>query len=134
TYIRKDGHRVSVRLSVTAIRSVDGEVTGFLSIASDISDRKTLATKLRQSEDIAAHVLLQSPDAILITSMQDGSILEANPGFEQTTGIRQRDAVGRSTIELNAWSDLDERNAMIDAIRQSGEVTSLPIRINQRGG
>lgn len=133
-YIRKDGRRLTIRLSVTTIRAPDGELNGFLGIASDVSDRKMLASRLRQSEDIAARVLLQSPDAILITSLRDGRILEANPGFEQITGIAQQNAIGHSTIELGIWADLAERNTMIEAVRQSGEVTSLPIRVNQRGG
>lgn len=133
-YIRKDGRRLTIRLSVTTIRTPDGELGGFLGIASDVSDRKMLASRLRQSEDIAARVLLQSPDAILITSLRDGRILEANPGFEQITGISQQNAIGHSTIELGIWADLDERNTMIEAVRRDGEVTSLPIRVNQRGG
>lgn len=133
-YVRKDGRRLTVRLSVTMIRDESGAPEGFLGIASDVSDRKVLASKLRQSEDIAARVLLQSPDAILITSLKDGRILEANPGFEQITGIKRDHALGRSTIELDIWADLTERDVMIAAIRKSGEVTSLPIRINQRGG
>jgi PAS domain S-box-containing protein len=133
-YIRKDGRRLSIRLSVTTIRSEDGELTGFLGIATDISDRKKLASRLRQSEDIASRILLQSPDAILITSLRDGRIIEANPGFEQITGITRQSAIGRSTIELGIWADLEERNSMIDSVRQTGEVTSFPIRINQRGG
>jgi PAS domain S-box-containing protein len=134
TYIRKDGKRLTTHLSVTMMRTADGEVSGFLGIATDVSDRKALASKLRQSEDVAARILLQSPDAILITSMKDGCIHEANPGFEQITGIPRQDAIGHSTIALGIWADLEERNIMIDTIRRTGEVTSLPIRINHRSG
>ncbi|CAN5774239.1 hypothetical protein BH11MYX4_BH11MYX4_23070 [soil metagenome] len=40
TYLSKDGRRVPVLLSVTAMRSDQGEITGFLGVASDISERK----------------------------------------------------------------------------------------------
>jgi len=40
TYIRKDGTRLTVLLSVTALRDRDGLITGFLGIASDITERK----------------------------------------------------------------------------------------------
>src|SRR5262249_14207993 len=43
TFIRKDGSRVAVQLSVTALRETSGEITGFLKIVADISAR--LATE-----------------------------------------------------------------------------------------
>jgi PAS domain S-box-containing protein len=40
TYIRKDGSRFPIVLSATGLRDSDGNLTGFLGIGSDISDRK----------------------------------------------------------------------------------------------
>lgn len=40
TYVRKDGSRLTVSLSVGALRGPDGAVTGFVGVASDISERK----------------------------------------------------------------------------------------------
>ncbi len=40
TYIRKDGTRFPVLLSVTALKGSSGEITGFLGLALDITDRK----------------------------------------------------------------------------------------------
>lgn len=42
TYIRKDGVRIPVQLSVTALRDETDSVTGFLGIASDITERKKI--------------------------------------------------------------------------------------------
>ena len=39
-YIRKDGSRFPVSLTMTAIRNQAGDITGYLGVASDISDRK----------------------------------------------------------------------------------------------
>jgi PAS domain S-box-containing protein len=50
TYIRKDGSRFPVLLSVTALMDVDRQIIGFLGIAQDISDRKLSEEKLRKSD------------------------------------------------------------------------------------
>lgn len=51
TYIRKDGYRFPVLLSITAIRDTFDNITGYLGIARDISDRKQTEAALHFSEE-----------------------------------------------------------------------------------
>ncbi len=48
TYTRKDGTSFPVQLIVTAIKNKEGEITGFLGVATDISERKETEEKLRK--------------------------------------------------------------------------------------
>ena len=48
TYIRKDGSRFPVRLSITALRGNRGEITGFLGIGSDLTEAKQAAAELER--------------------------------------------------------------------------------------
>ncbi len=50
TYLRKDGGRRTVNLTVSAIRGRDGEISGFLGIASDISELQQTTRALQKSE------------------------------------------------------------------------------------
>jgi diguanylate cyclase (GGDEF)-like protein/PAS domain S-box-containing protein len=55
TYVRKDGRTITVLVSVTAIRDERGEITGFLHVGMDVSERKRAEELLRtQSAAIAA--------------------------------------------------------------------------------
>jgi PAS domain S-box-containing protein len=60
SYIRKDGTRIPVLLSVTAIRDQANNITGFLAIASDIADRKqkerAIAAALAEKEVLLKEV------------------------------------------------------------------------------
>ncbi|QDT11384.1 CHASE domain-containing protein [Planctomycetes bacterium K23_9] len=49
TYVRKNGSTVPVLLTVTAIRAQDQTISGYLGIASDISERKRAKTKLEEA-------------------------------------------------------------------------------------
>ncbi len=49
TYIRKNGERFPVILSVTAIRDSGGTITGYMGTAADISKRKRLQDELRKA-------------------------------------------------------------------------------------
>jgi len=46
TYVRRDGSTLPVHVAVTAVRGGSGEVSGFIAIASDITERKQLMTYL----------------------------------------------------------------------------------------
>lgn len=64
TYLHKNGTRIPVSLSVSAIRDADDAITGFLGVASDITERK-------RSEDYIRHlahhdVLTQLPNRALL--------------------------------------------------------------------
>ncbi len=50
TYLHKDGTCFPVLLSITAIHDEDGQITGFLGIAMDISERKESEEVVRDSE------------------------------------------------------------------------------------
>ncbi len=50
TYIRKDGTSFPIQLSVTAIWGTEGELTGFLGIATDISEIKEKEKKINQAK------------------------------------------------------------------------------------
>lgn len=49
TYIRKNGTSFPVILTITTIRNNEGEITGFMGIAIDITDRKKVEEKLLES-------------------------------------------------------------------------------------
>lgn len=49
TFIRKDGSFLPVSLTISAIKSKSGDITGFMGVAIDITERKKAEEKLRQS-------------------------------------------------------------------------------------
>jgi PAS domain S-box-containing protein len=76
-YLRKDGRRVPVLLSVTALRDDAGEVIGFLGMAVDISESKQFEQKLRQNNSLLEATLQATADGILVVAA-DGTITGHN--------------------------------------------------------
>ena len=54
TYIRKDGARLPVLLTVSAVHNREGTLTGFLGVVRDISQIRKLLEDLRESNDMLA--------------------------------------------------------------------------------
>ncbi len=72
TYIRKGGARVPVLLSVTALRNPNGDITGYLGMAVDISDRKRAEQELERAA--LQDKLTGLPNRVLITDRIDVAI------------------------------------------------------------
>ncbi len=93
TYVRKDGIEVPVRLSVTAVRDDDGQLTGFLGIAEDITalvEARRAAADERRGRD---RVFDLSLDLIVIIDVT-GHILAVNPAWRATLGLAPDRLVG----------------------------------------
>src|SRR5215813_6283655 len=99
TYVRKDGTRFPVLLSVTALRDADGKITGFLGIGSDITARKEAEQALRDSEKRYRDVVDNSLGLIGAHDME-GRFLMVNPAAAQALGYSQSELIGRNLSEF----------------------------------
>lgn len=96
TYIRKDGSRLPVLLSITAIRNEHYEITGFLGIAKDITAQKQAEQKL---QDINA--ALNQTAIVAITDAQ-GIITFANDKFCEISQYRREELIGQTHQIVNS--------------------------------
>ena len=92
TYVRKDGNRFPVNLVVTAVRNAAGEITGFLGLAEDITERK-------QAEERFHATVEAAPTAMLVVDA-DGNILLVNRQVEELFGYPRRELIGQSVEML----------------------------------
>jgi PAS domain S-box-containing protein len=82
TYLRKDGSRLRVLLSVSALRDEHQRIAGFLGIAVDLTARRDAEAALRQSQTMFKRLFESSPDAIILVNGA-GRIVRANARAER---------------------------------------------------
>lgn len=99
TYIRKDGSRFPVLLSVTALRDKDGTITGYLGIAIDISERHQAAALLQENVQHTQAILDNVVDPI-ITIDEKGGISSFNQAAEAVFGYTAAEVLGRNVNML----------------------------------
>ncbi|MDR4467312.1 MAG: PAS domain S-box protein [Nitrospira sp.] len=101
-YIRKDGTRIPVLLSVTAIRDHTGSIAGFLGMATDISaqkkaERVRLATEaaLREKEELTRAMIENVLDYSILRLDSEGHVMSWNQGSQRLKGYAADEIIGR---------------------------------------
>ena len=101
-YIRKDGTRIPVLLTVTAIRDHTGTITGFLGMATDISvqkkaERSRLMAEaaLREKEELTRVMIENVLDYSIIRLDSEGHIVSWNQGAQRLNGYTADEIIGR---------------------------------------
>lgn len=93
TLIRKDGSRVPVLVSVAALRDENGQITGYMGICSDLTERKRVEQALRESERRYQTLAEVSPVGIFRTDAQ-GQTVYVNPRWCKIAGMAAEEAMG----------------------------------------
>lgn len=97
TYIRKDGSRVPVLLSVTALHDHHGQITGFLGIAKDITQHKQADQKLRRTlQELSDFKYALDEAAIVTITDAKGIITYANEQFCQISKYARDELIGNT--------------------------------------
>jgi PAS domain S-box-containing protein len=127
TFIRKDGSRLTVSLTVTAMHGEDGELVGFIGIASDITERKAVEQMKDQFVSLVSHEL-RTP----LTSIRGSLGLLAGGVLGQVPerGQRMLDIAVNNTERLlrliNDILDLERmQSGRIQMERVDSDLTSL---------
>ncbi|MBW4637596.1 MAG: PAS domain S-box protein [Gloeocapsa sp. UFS-A4-WI-NPMV-4B04] len=98
SYVRKDGSRLSVLVSMTALRDANGIITGFLGIGSDISDRIQAEKALRESEEQYRALFENASDLIQIVG-SNGQFIFVNSAWQKTLGYSEVEIVNLSIFD-----------------------------------
>ncbi len=92
TYVRKDGSRFPVHLSVTSLHGPNDKVEGFLGIATDLSAQKLAQTHLRDSQARYRTLFERAGDSIFLTKGEH--FVDCNPATLEMFGCTRDQIVG----------------------------------------
>ncbi|RYF12367.1 MAG: PAS domain-containing sensor histidine kinase, partial [Deltaproteobacteria bacterium] len=107
TYVRKDGSKILVLLSLAQTLDEQGNKTGVLGIARDV-------TKQRRDEEIL-NTFLKIGSELKCICDHRGEILSINPAFERVLGYRKEDLLGRSCLEFVHHEDIEKTKKTIQS-------------------
>ncbi len=101
----KGGTLIDGEFCTAVIRDHSGDPTGFIGISRDISDRKRMEEKLRETERKLETIFNSITDGLIITDMI-GTVIEANEAAVRIGKYKNVEAlIGRSGIEFITESE-----------------------------
>ncbi|MEE8485953.1 MAG: PAS domain S-box protein, partial [Acidimicrobiia bacterium] len=103
-YLTKHGRRIDVRVDWDYERDEHGEVTGFVSIVSDITEHKRAMEELRESELRFRRLVETTPHGIREIS-RSGIITFSNPASDTMLEYEPGELIGKAVWNLLADDD-----------------------------
>lgn len=94
---RKDGRMFWNRFQIAPVQDKDGQLTHFVAIINDVTERKLSDDYIR----LVSQVFLHADESIFITDPQ-GLIIETNPAFTRTTGYERDEVLGKNPAFLQS--------------------------------
>jgi len=135
TYLRKNGTRLPVILSVTALRDAAEKIIGYLLIGTDNSARMDVEDRLRWTEE-SFHLMVESvTDYSIVMLDPQGRIMSWNSGAQRIKGYSAEEIVGQSFTRFYSSKDA-ERGAPtrdLEAARTRGRFEDEGWRMRRDG-
>jgi two-component system, sporulation sensor kinase A len=97
-------------------------------------ERLQVEDALRVSETKFSTAFRSSPDAIAITTLNDGCYIEINDSCLRMLGYHRAEMLGHSTLELGVWANPADRIAIAQQLQQQGTVSNLEIWFRRKSG
>jgi PAS domain S-box-containing protein len=112
-------------LAIQAFFVVTSTILMFL--AASISER-------RKAEERFAKVFRSSPDAMIVSHVDDGHIIEANERWERMFGFERDETLGRAVSALKIYDSEADRDKLLAGASGGQPVHDLELRLRTKTG
>ena len=109
---KKDGTKAIHEISVSLIRNSQGEATGFRGISRDVTNRKQMEEKIRQSEERYRTIIEQMEDGYFETDLS-GHFTFVNDAECRNLGYSREELLGMSRAQ---YADEKNHKALIRSL------------------
>ena len=131
---RKDGERRTMAVSASPIRGPGGAVVAAVATFADVTDRRRADDALRASDERFSKAFMASPDALLISRIDDGLIREVNDSYLRLFGFGREEVIGRRTTDLGVYVDPDDRGRGVDEFKKQGRLRDHEFAMRRKTG
>ncbi len=126
---RKDGTLFTEEMQITPVRNANGEITSYLAIKRDVTERRAS----QDAQRFLAAIVESSEDAIA-TSSPAGIILTWNRAAEQAFGYTAAEAIGKPVSMMMAQEGLPDLAYFVGQVSQGTTVSQYESWCRRKDG
>jgi len=93
-----------------------------------------IEVKRRYSERLFSAAFAESPEAIGLSRLSDGRIVDVNREWLQLTGFDREEVIGRTVVEIGHWTDQVSRDAAMMPLKTTGRLREYETLAGMKGG
>ena len=133
-FLRADGAWADIYDRSYIARDESGRAWRVVGAMLDITDRKRTEAELRQAVEIFEKIFQGNAAAMVLSRMEDGCVLEVNDRWQELTGFRRDEVIGKKTAEIGLWKNPEDRAAIVREVQQHGSAVVRECVCLRRGG
>jgi PAS domain S-box-containing protein len=105
-----------------------------MAVVRDVTDARLQQRAASVTAQRSSFLFDSSLDAITVSRLRDGVLVEVNDSFVATTGFDRGQLIGTTSTELGILAHPEQRVRLVEGLRQHGYVRDYPWPINRRDG
>lgn len=118
-----------------ALQLLDGLIIGLLwTFGFVMMVNQRLNSEMKESKEHFEQIFNTSPDAAIITNLNDGTIIDLNDAYTRITGFNKSDCIGKSTFDINIWKDIKDRNEVVKSLKEKGYCENYEAQFIRKDG
>ncbi len=132
--ISLSGQNYTSEITLSPIMDEQGKCQYILYNSHNITEQTKATNALFESEEKFKLIFRTSPDFVTINRLEDGEYVDVNDSFIQTSGYAREEIIGKTSKDLNIWSNSKDREIMISKLLETGKVENLEAQFTLKNG
>ncbi|MEI7433590.1 MAG: PAS domain S-box protein [Methanomicrobiales archaeon] len=88
--------------------------------------------RLATSEEKFSKAFHANPALMVLSTIEEGRILDVNDTFLATLGYSREEVIGRTTMDLKLYVDPAQRNTLLNQVRETGQMGNMEVKIYRK--